>query len=61
MISNLHAAINKDSASVERCGTRDNFESGALLRVDVGTMRDVVRVAVGGRKVVRVIGMDLER
>jgi hypothetical protein len=61
MMSSLHAAINSDSARVERWRIKASFESGGLLRDRDGTVREVVREAVGRRKVVRVVGMDFER
>jgi hypothetical protein len=59
MMSSLHAAMRSVSARVERCGMRASLASGGV-RAEDGA-REVVREAVGRRKVVRVVGMDLER
>lgn len=60
MMSSLQAAIKRLSARVLRYGMSESLESGGLLLVDVGTVREFVRVAVGRIKVVRVFGMDFE-
>lgn len=61
MMSSLQAAMSRDSPSVERCRTKASFESGGLLRDVDGTESEVVRLAVGRRNVVNVVGIDLDR
>lgn len=61
MMSRRAVAMRRDRESVERCGMRKSFESGALRALEGAKGVSAEKVAVGRRKEVRTAGMDFVR